>query len=109
MKGTENAGVAGEYQVAMRTPLGNEQGRLTLTDADGVLSGSIRAMGAVNHFAGGRTDGAHFSFQGILRFGFLKIPYSARGEIRGDTLTAAADTRYGSFSLQGKRIRDKYK
>lgn len=103
MKSAENTGIDGIYQVSMRMPFGNEQGRLTLKEADGTLSGSIRSMGTVNHFAGGRTDGVHFSFQGMLRVGILKIPYSARGEVRGDTLTAAADTRYGSFSLQGKR------
>ena len=96
------------YSITLQTPMGREQGLLTLQEKDGMLSGSIQTKGRVNRFDAGRCavsehGGMRFSFQGILSLGFIKIPYTARGTVQGDTLKAVADTRFGSFPFQGKR------
>lgn len=96
--------IAGAYAITMKTPRGVEKGTLTLSEKNGVLNGTIRALGHTNAFAGGRTDGERFSFAGLLRFGLFKFHYTARGRVEGDTLTAVADTSYGSFELKGERI-----
>ncbi len=91
------------YQITLQTPLGQEQGLLTLQETNGALSGTIQTKGRINRFTGGRSDGKHFSFQGILSLGMIRIAYTARGTIQGDQLKAVADTRYGSFPIQGRR------
>ena len=99
--------VSGTYLIALQTPMGLERGLLTLQESGGVLSGSIQTRGRISRFTGGRCsgdgDGAQFSFQGILSLGLVKIPYTARGTVRGDALDAVADTRSGSFPLRGQR------
>ncbi|HIW73805.1 MAG TPA: hypothetical protein H9684_05745 [Firmicutes bacterium] len=103
--------VSGTYTISLKMPRGTERGLLVLEEADGALRGYIRTKGRVSRFAGGRCgpgerEGeARFSFQGILSFGLIKISYAARGTVQGDLLKAAADTRYGSFPLEGRRMR----
>lgn len=93
----------GTYRIAMKTPLGVQKGELTLTRQGDLLSGSIRVMGSVSPVKG-KAEGDSFEFTGVLRAGFYRFAYTARGSVADGHLKAVASTRSGSFAITGERI-----
>jgi len=93
----------GTFNITLYTPIGPQRGFLTLTDENGALRGSIRAMGNTNYYRSGKADGNSFEFSGILNAGFFNIRYSAKGTIDGDTLKAKVTTDSGIFQMDGTR------
>nr|WP_319487616.1 hypothetical protein [uncultured Caproiciproducens sp.] len=91
------------FNVTLSTPIGTKKGVVTFLDKNGVLSGSIRAMGRSNYFKNGKIIGNSFEFSGILNAGFFNFRYTAKGIIDGDTLNAIATTNSGTFQIIGTR------
>lgn len=96
--------ITGNYSVSLQTPMGLEKGTLTLNEVNGKLTGTLKAMGSSTPIINGTADGNHFSFSGMVRKLFMSIDYRASGVIEDNKLTAAADTRYGKFTITGNRI-----
>lgn len=96
--------ISGTYEISMQIPKELETGKVTLRQSGGRLSGVLKAGDVVSSFSNGRVDGNRFEFSGIIHKLFFKIPFTARGEITGDKLTAVADTRHGTFNITGTRI-----
>lgn len=94
----------GTFKVSLSTPIGTKNGILILIDQNGVLSGSIRAMGSENPFSGGKANGDSFEFSGVLKAGFSRFEYTASGTVTGDTLKATAHTKYGVLKITGTRV-----
>ena len=92
------------FKVALSTPMGVQEGSLILMDEGGTLSGSIRAMGNESPFRDGKMDGNKFEFSGVLRAGFLKFRYTARGTIEGNVLKGTASTGAGTFRISGTKL-----
>ena len=96
--------ISGKYKISMQMPDRVEKGIVTFNEFDGKLSGTLEAGNIFSRFSGGRTDGNKFEFTGVIRKLIFKIQFTARGEVRGNTLTAVAETKHGSFSITGTRI-----
>jgi hypothetical protein len=94
----------GTFKVSMSTPLGLKSGTISFVDEDGCLSGSINALGNENPLMNGKSSGNDFEFDGVLKTGFGKIDYTAKGTISGDKLQATANTKYGTMKIIGKRL-----
>lgn len=93
----------GTFNITLYTPFGPQSGVLMLIDENGILHGSIRAMGNSNYFRNGKSNGNSFEFSGILNAGFFNIRYSAKGTVDGDTLKAKVTTDSGIFQINGTR------
>lgn len=93
----------GTFRVTLRIPGGPQNGILSLTERNGSLSGFIRALGHTSYFENGKAAGNAFEFSGILDAGFFQFPYTARGTVEGDRLSAAAETSSGTFRITGVR------
>lgn len=91
----------GTYHVTLLTPFGQRSGTVIFTDHNGVLSGSIHAMGDTNNFKNGKMDGSTFEFSGSFKAGFLNIPYTANGAIEGNSLNGTVKTNLGAFQIYG--------
>ena len=96
--------VNGTYTISMSTPLGMKTGTLILTEENGILTGSIRALGKNNPITNGKYNKNEFEFSGTLNTMLSKIKYTAKGTINGDTLQATADTKYGVMNINGSRV-----
>jgi hypothetical protein len=94
----------GTFKVSLSTPMGLKSGTISSVDENGVLSGSLHALGSENSFRNGKTSGNTFEFTGALKMGFGKIEYDAKGTITGDILQATAKTKFGMMKINGTRV-----
>jgi hypothetical protein len=94
----------GTFKISMSTPMGMKSGTIKFVDDNGVLSGSIRAMGSENPFNNGKTSETTFEFTSTLDLFFSKIQYNAKGTITGDILQATAETKFGMMQINGTRV-----
>lgn len=94
----------GTYRISLRTPLGVQNGMLSLIQEEDALRGSIRAMGNANQFKNGKVNGNKFVFSGNLSMGFLNLNYTARGSVDGNKLNAMATTNLGTFPISGNKV-----
>lgn len=93
-----------KYKVILKTPMGAKKGELILKNENGILTGSITALGKTNELTSGTTDGKNFQFSGELRTAVGKLAYNCSGKIEGDTITGVAATKKGSMAMSGERI-----
>lgn len=91
----------GTYNITMQTPMGMEKGTITFTQDGDTLSGSLNILRGNNPFSGGKVEGNEFVFSGEIKKLITKIPYTAKGTLEGDLLTAVADTKYGKLAIKG--------
>lgn len=96
--------MSGTYNVTLRTPMGPQRGVLTFIDENGVLHGSIRAMGNTSYFKNGKAVGNSFEFSGVLNTGFFNFRYTAKGTIVENTIKAIVTTNSGTFQIAGTRV-----
>jgi hypothetical protein len=94
----------GTFKVSLSTPMGVKNGTISFLDNNGVLSGSLRALGKENPFRNGKANGNTFEFNGSLKIGFGEIEYVANGTITGDALLATAKTKFGLMKINGSRV-----
>lgn len=95
----------GTFNVTLQTPIGPQNGLLTLIDDNGALSGYIRAMGMTSPFKNGKVTGNAFEFSGILNTGFIRFRYVVKGTVDGDTIKGVAIANSRTFQLQGTRVK----
>ncbi len=94
----------GTFKVSLATPMGTYNGTVKFLDQNGVLSGSLHAMGSDNPFVNGKVVGNNFEFAGTIKIGFNKFEYTAKGTVTGDILKADASTKFGIMKIKGTRI-----
>ena len=63
----------GTYNITLIIPFGPQKGTVIFTNYNGVLSGSIHALGNTSYFKGGKINDESFDFSGILNTGFSTI------------------------------------
>jgi hypothetical protein len=78
----------GTFKISLSMPMGIKSGTISFIDNNGVLSGSLCALGKENQFRDGKTNENTFEFAGFLKAIFGKIEYNAKGTISGDILQA---------------------
>ena len=91
----------GTYNVTLVTPFGPKKGTVVFTDRNGVLNGSIHAMGDTSNFRNGKADGNTFKFSGVFNAGFFNVQYTAKGAIEGNALKGTVNTNLGTFEMYG--------
>lgn len=92
------------YSIKMKTPLGIQQGRLTLKINGKSLSGTIDGMGTRSEFHNGKFDGNSFEFSGQIKNLISRIQYFAKGVLNDNMLSGSVNTKYGIFSVTGKLL-----
>ncbi len=96
----------GTFNISLNTPMGLKSGTIILIDNNGVLSGSLRALGKENPIVRGIANGNTFEIEGFVKTGFGKIEYSANGTIIKDILEANAKTKFGIMKISGTRVKN---
>jgi hypothetical protein len=94
----------GTYQVTVKTPMGNQEGKLTIQTTGDGFSGSLETPSGASDFSGGRISGSRRQWQAETKtpMGAFDVSYSAT--IEGDTLSGTAATPLGEAPMEGKKI-----
>ncbi len=96
--------VDGSYKVAIESPMGTQEGTLTLRTEGGSLAGSVAGQMGTAEFSGGTADGdtAAWSMEVPGPIGKLKL--TCRVSVTGDDISGEVTAGFfGSFPLRGKR------
>jgi hypothetical protein len=95
--------VAGHYKVTVKTPMGRQEGALTLNVDGSTLSGTLDNPRGSTQFSGGTVSGnaVHFATKIRTPIGPLKADVS--GEVDGDRFTGVAKLPLGSAHIEGLR------
>lgn len=96
--------IDGTYQVILKTPMGAKKGELILKNENGILSGSMTALGKSNLLNPGTTDGQCFEFSGELQTAVGKLAYECKGQVKDDAISGIAKTKKGNMALSGKKV-----
>lgn len=96
--------VEGKYNLIMKTPKGNEKGTLVIIQQGTSIMGYLSYNGTNYKFSGGRAQDYSFEFQGEFKWMFMKVPYTARGQVVKDKLKGVVYTRFGDFPVEGQKI-----
>ncbi len=96
--------IDGTYEITIKTPMGNQAGKLVIqTDGD-ILTGTSEGMMGVDEIQNGKVNGNEF--EGMVEtkspMGPLKVTMKCK--VEGDTLTGEATTPFGPAPISGKRV-----
>lgn len=96
--------IDGTYQVKVKTPMGDQLGKLTIQTAGDVFSGSLETPSGTSSFSGGRISGNRLQWRSETKtpMGAFDVSYTAT--IDGDKLTGEAATPLGAAPMEGMKI-----
>lgn len=97
-------GVAGTYEVSVKTPMGDQKGRLTVIPEGETFSGELTgALGQVA-ITGGRVSGDTLCWQmGITTP--MPLSLDCEATVSGDRLSGTVKAGvFGSMALEGTRV-----
>ena len=95
--------VAGTYAVEVKTPVGVQEGSLTLRVVNGALEGSLSNAQGATEFAGGSVGDNEVSFATRIRTPMGKLKAQVTGTVDGDTFTGRARLPLGTAEIHGTR------
>lgn len=94
----------GTYQVTVKTPMGDIDGRLTIqTDGD-VFSGTLETSFGASDFSGGHINGDQLQWQAETKTPMGAFDVSFTATIDDGKLTGQATTPLGAAPMEGVKI-----
>lgn len=94
--------VDGTYNVTVKIPFGALDGTVTLSSEGGACTAQLELNG-VRQQAEGTVTGEDFAFGGTADTPLGALSYDISGTADGETLSAVAKTKMGSFTIAGTR------
>lgn len=96
--------VDGTWKVVVKSPMGAQEGTLTLKSAGNALSGDLKDAGSSIAVEDGKVDGNKASWSGQMKQPFpMKLEFSVT--VSGDEMTGEVKAgSFGSSPLTGKRV-----
>jgi hypothetical protein len=96
--------VAGDYKITLNTPVGPQEGSLSL-QVDGMsLSGTIHNAKGATDFDGGTVKGNEVDFKARISTPIGHLKAHVTGTVDGDRFTGSAKLPLGSAQIEGTRI-----
>lgn len=93
----------GTWNLTMQTPMGERRSTLTLSTADGTLTGKQEAEGNTTDIAEGTVNGNDLSWK-VSITNPMPLTLTFNGTVDGNSLNGSADTgMFGSFPFEGTR------
>lgn len=93
----------GTYKLKLSTPMGDQEGILTIKTANDIFTGSLEMMGTKQEIKG-KIKGNQFEFSLEARKILLKVKIAFHGIVEGDQLTGEAETNFGKIAVTGVRL-----
>ncbi len=96
--------IAGTYRVTVKTPVGPQQGVLTLeVDGDSV-SGTLATAKGDSAFSGGTVSGKDVHFMAKIRTPLGRLKAEISGRVSGDLFSGTAKLPLGTGQIEGVRM-----
>ena len=95
--------VAGRYKVTVNTPIGPQEGALTLKVDGSTLSGTLENPKGTTEFSGGTVTGNAVHFVTKIRTPIGRLKADISGAVDGDRFTGTAKLPLGSAAIDGIR------
>ena len=93
----------GTWNLTLETPMGERRRTLTLSTADGNLTGTQEAEGNTSDIAGGSISGNDVSWQ-VSITNPMPLTLTFSGTVDGNSISGNADTgMFGAFPFEGTR------
>lgn len=96
--------VPGTYKVAVKTPLGPQDAKLTLVVDGTALSGTIENVKGRSDFTGGTVTGDEVRFSARISTPIGRVHADITGKVEGDRFIGAAKLPLGKAGIEGVRI-----
>jgi hypothetical protein len=95
--------VAGTYEVKVITPVGAQEGTLTLAVEGHSLSGTLTNPKGSSDFTGGEVKDNQVHFTAKIRTPMGRLKGDVTGTVEGDKFTGVARLPLGSAHIEGQR------
>ncbi|MGD8896987.1 MAG: hypothetical protein PVJ73_13200 [Acidobacteriota bacterium] len=95
--------VEGTYQVKVTTPVGEQEGTLTLAVEGHSLCGSLTNPNGSSDFTGGEVKGNEVRFTTKIKTPMGRLKGRVSGRVDGDTFTGMAKLPLGSAQIEGRK------
>ncbi len=96
--------IDGTYKLILKTPVGEQEGRLSLRTDGTVLSGSIENAKGKVLFDDGIAEGNAVSFQARIPTPIGKLKAHVTGKVAGDHFSGIAKLPLGAAEIEGDRV-----
>jgi hypothetical protein len=96
--------VQGTYRIAVKTPLGPQEAKLTLVVEGTALSGAIENVKGRSDFTGGTVSGDAVSFKARISTPIGRVHADIIGRVDGDRFTGSAKLPLGKAEIDGVRV-----
>ena len=91
-----------KYNVAMQTPIGTQQGHMTVSVQEHQICGTLDVLKQANPFSGTISETGECSICGELTSLFRSIPYQGTGNVTQEALCLLLRGKKESFVLSGR-------
>ncbi|MGD8319197.1 MAG: hypothetical protein PVJ02_02045 [Gemmatimonadota bacterium] len=96
--------IQGQYKVTVKTPVGTQEGSLSLAVAGDDLSGVLTNPKGATEFSGGTISGNEVAFQTKIRTPLGRLKAQVNGKVEGDTFVGTAKLPLGVAHIDGVRV-----
>lgn len=96
--------ISGSYRLNIQTPIGLQNGSLTLTASGATLSGTLVNARGSTGFTGGSVNGNEVEFSTKIQTPLGRMKAHVTGKIEGDHFSGIAKLPLGTAHLEGQRI-----
>lgn len=96
--------IQGQYKVTVKTPVGMQEGSLTLVPDGESLSGVLTNPKGDSEFSGGTISGNEVAFDTKIRTPMGRLRAHVTGTVDGDTFTGDAKLPLGVAHIEGVRV-----
>lgn len=93
----------GTYTVTVKTPMGDQQGKLTIKTSGDTFSGSMETPSGSSDFSDGSISGNTLQWRAQTKTPMGAFDVGYKVTIEGDKLTGEAETPFGSAPLEGAK------
>jgi hypothetical protein len=95
--------IAGHYKVTVKTPVGLQQGSLTLKVEGDTLSGTLENSKGMTEFTGGTVNDNEVQFTTKIRTPLGRLKAEVNGKVDGDRFSGTAKLPLGVAQIEGVR------
>ena len=96
--------IDGTYNITIKTPLGDQNVKLTLkTDGDTLTGTTESALTGVNEWTDGRVNGNEITWTENAKTPMGPVTLNMKATVEGDKITGQADSPFGPAPFEGSR------
>ena len=94
----------GNYEISVKTPMGNQDGKLVFKTDGSTLTGTSESAGETVDLLDGKADGNEFQFKVKQKSPVGRLKVTFIGSLEGDVVSGHVKTPLGKVQFEGKKV-----